>query len=257
MVGGEPVRIYLLTKNGMNLGGATASVIGERLIDALFMLICIPFALFILQDQINLGIIRTGIIPGIIVFIIFILLFIYAMKNPEKMKVFLCSLEQKISRIFRKQKTHDRVRIIESINREVDNFHSSIMLFVKEEKKAFLLAGLITILYWFVGFLIPSFILLGLGLPPYLIESFTAQMLLAIIVLLPITPGGSGVAEGGMAIQYGALIGGTHGYLLGIFVLLFRLISYHMNIIAGALFQYRIFKSFTAYSFDAIKKEKK
>ena len=44
MAGGEPVRIFLLNKNGMSLGSATASVLGERLIDALFILVCVPFA---------------------------------------------------------------------------------------------------------------------------------------------------------------------------------------------------------------------
>ena len=51
MAGGEPVRIYLLKEDGMSLGGATASVLGERLIDAIFVLICIPFALFIFDRK--------------------------------------------------------------------------------------------------------------------------------------------------------------------------------------------------------------
>ena len=33
--GGEPLRIYLLKKDGMSLGSATAAILGERLIDAI------------------------------------------------------------------------------------------------------------------------------------------------------------------------------------------------------------------------------
>ena len=33
VAGGEPVRIYLLNKDGLSAGGATAAVLGERLID--------------------------------------------------------------------------------------------------------------------------------------------------------------------------------------------------------------------------------
>jgi len=36
MAGGEPVRIYLLNKNGLSIGCATAATIGERLLDAIF-----------------------------------------------------------------------------------------------------------------------------------------------------------------------------------------------------------------------------
>ena len=39
MAGGEPVRIHLLNKDGMSVGGSTAAVLGERLLDASFILI--------------------------------------------------------------------------------------------------------------------------------------------------------------------------------------------------------------------------
>ena len=70
---------------------------------------------------------------------------------------------------------------------------------------------------------------------------------------MPTTPGSAGVAEGGVAALYSVLIGSS---LIGVFVLLFRLITYHMNLIAGAIFQYRIFKSVTSFSLDMIKKKK-
>jgi hypothetical protein len=103
--------------------------------------------------------------------------------------------------------------------------------------------------------MIPSMLLLALGLPPYFIESYAAQALLLIIVMLPTTPGSSGVTELGMAGLYGVLLGSSQQYLLGVFVLLFRFISYHMNIICGAIFQYRIFKSLTSFSMDTIEKK--
>ncbi len=57
--------------------------------------------------------------------------------------------------------------------------------------------------------------------------------------MMPTTPGSSGVAEIGTAALYAPLIPTP---LLGVFVVLFRLITYHMNLIAGAIFQYKIFK---------------
>jgi len=253
MAGGEPVRIHLLNKDGMSLGGATASVLGERLIDAIFILVCVPLALFIFKDRVGIGFISLGLSIGIVVFIVGVLLFLYAIKKPDKTKAFLIFLEGKLSRIFKKRDKSESTKIVQRINREVDNFHNSMVFFAKEGKKAFLLGGIITVLMWSTGFMIPSMILLGLGLPPFFIESYAAQVLLLVIIMMPTTPGSAGVTELGAGGLYMVLIGSS---LIGVFVLLFRFITYHMNLIAGAIFQYRIFKSVASFSLDMIKKKK-
>ena len=272
MAGGEPVRIHLLTKDGLSFGEATASVLGERLIDAIFLLLCVPFAFFIFKDRIDVGPIKIGLSIGIIVFIIGVILFAYAIKNPEKTKTFLIFINNKISRLSKKRKSSEST-VINKINTEVDNFHNSMIFFLGDGKKAFIKAGILTILFWSTGFMIPSMILLGLGLNPFVIESYAAQVLLIIIVMMPTTPGSAGVTEGGAAVLYSVLISqhlisdghqliGLVGFdqtliiFTGVFVLLFRFITYHMNLIAGAIFQYRIFKSVASFSLDTIKKQK-
>jgi uncharacterized protein (TIRG00374 family) len=79
-------------------------------------------------------------------------------------------------------------------------------------------------------------------------------MLLVVIVSIPTTPGSSGVAELSTTGLYGVILGASYGYLLGVFVILFRFVTYYMNLIAGAIFQYRILKSLTSFSFTIIKK---
>lgn len=255
MAGGEPVRIHLLKKDGLSLGGATASVLGERLLDAIFLLLCVPFALFIFKDRINIGFINTGLTIGIIVFVLAIIIFAYAIKNPEKTKFFLIFLNKKLSRFFKKKEKTES-SFVDKINYEVDNFHNSMVFFLGEGKNAFIKAGIITVIFWSTGFMIPSMILLGLGLDPFVIESYAAQVLLIIIVMMPTTPGSAGITEGGVAAFYSVIIGSSHIHVLGVFVLLFRSITYHMNLIAGAIFQYRIFKSVASFSLDSIKKQK-
>ena len=71
--------------------------------------------------------------------------------------------------------------------------------------------------------------------------------------MMPTTPGSSGMTELGVGGLYTVLIGSS---LIGVFVLLFRLITYHMNLIVGAFFQYKIFKSVASFSLDTIKKKK-
>jgi hypothetical protein len=252
VAGGEPVRIYLLNKDGLSTGGATAAVLGERLIDAIFILMLVPFGFFVFKDRIDVKLISYGLTIGVIVFVIGLVLFALALKYPKKTKSLLITISKKLSRFSKKGKS---TAVVDRIGHEVDNFHNSMMFFLTGGKKAFLGAGGLTVLMWSTGFLIPSMILLALGLPPFWVESYAAQALLLIIVMLPTTPGSSGVTELGMAALYGVLLGVSHQYLLGVFVLLFRFITYHMNMICGAIFQYRIFKSLTSFSLETMSKK--
>ena len=253
MAGGEPVRIHMLTKDGLSTGSATASVLGERLLDAIFLLVAVPFAFFIFKDRIDIQFISYGLTVGIAVFALAIILFAYAIKYPDKTKRFLLYLNEKINRLLKRP--HEKhTGVVERINEEVDNFHEAMVFFLTKGRKSFVAAGLITVLFWSAGFMIPSLILLGLGLPPFVIESYAAQVLLIIIVMVPTTPGSAGVTEGGVAALYSVLIGSS---LLGVFVLLFRFITYHMNLIAGAIFQYKIFKSLTSLSLDSVDSKRK
>ena len=253
LAGGEPVRIYLLNKDGLSVGGATATVLGERLIDAIFILLLIPFGFFVFKDRIDVKLISYGLTIGMVVFLVGIFLFALAIKYPNKIKSLLIKISDKFSR-FSKNKEKSKA-VVDRISREVDNFHNSMVFFLTKGRVAFLKAGLLTILFWFTGFMIPSMILLSLGLQPFFVESYAAQALLLIIVMLPTTPGSSGVTEIGMAALYGVLLGASNQYLLGVFVLLFRFITYHMNMICGAIFQHRIFKSITSFSLETLSKK--
>jgi glycosyltransferase 2 family protein len=253
VAGGEPVRIYLLNKDGLTTGGATAAVLGERLIDAIFLLMLVPVGFFVFKDRINVQIISYGLSIGVVVFVTGIVLFALALKYPKKTRGLLCAISVKINKL--RKKKEECSTVADRIGREVDNFHDNMVFFLTGGKKEFLTAGGLTVLMWSVGFMIPSLILLALGLPPFWVESYAAQALLMIIVLLPTTPGSSGVAELGMAALYGVLLGASHQYLLGVFVLLFRFITFHMNMICGAVFQYRIFKSITSFSLDTVSKK--
>jgi len=254
MAGGEPIRIHLLNKDGMSLGCSTAAVLGERLIDAIFILAVVPIAVFIFKDEPELQFISLYLWIGVIFFIILLLAFFYAVLRPEKTKAFLIYISKKFTRFSKKKETENK--LINRINKEVDNFQKGMYCF-SGEKIALVKAGIITILFWSTGFMIPSMVLMGLGLEPFFLQSYAAQVLLLVIIMMPTTPGSAGIAEVGIYGLYGVLIGTSTGTLIGVFVVLYRFITYHMNLIAGAIFQYRIFKSVASFSIDMIKKQEK
>lgn len=246
MAGGEPVRIYLLNKDGLNIGGATAAVLGERALDALFLLICVPFAFFIFGRYLTSSILQIGLSIAVFVFILVLIIFVYAIKRPEKTKRALIRITEKLRRILKKDTSE---KIINRLSTEIDNFHESMTYFITKGRKTFVIAGIITILFWGTGWIIPILLLLSLGLQPFILASTAAQVLLVIIAMMPTTPGSTGVSEGGVAALYGVFIGSS---LLGVFVLLFRFVTYHLGLIVGAIFQYRIFKSITTFTYDKL-----
>ncbi|PNX49620.1 MAG: hypothetical protein BV457_01085 [Thermoplasmata archaeon M9B1D] len=270
MAGGEPVRIYLLNKDGLSFGCATASVLGERLLDAIFLLICVPFAFFIFRDKIDISYINIGITIGIIIFLITIFLFLYAIFRPQRVKGLLIWINEKLSRF--SKKNEKKSRVISRINQEVDNFHCSMMVFLKKKKGVFLSAGFLTFIMWVFSWLIASMVLFGMGINHNIVYSMAAQVFLIIIIMMPTTPGSAGVTELGVAglysfvisnalVVYGHPLVGVLGFdqallaLTGIFVLFYKLMTYFVNIIVGAFFQYRIFKSVASFSMDIIKKQ--
>jgi hypothetical protein len=72
-----------------------------------------------------------------------------------------------------------------------------------------------------------------MGANPDFLLSITSQIILAIIAILPLTPGSSGVAELSMSYLYSVFV--PHS-LLGPLVILWRVTTYFSNIVVGAAF---------------------
>jgi len=91
---------------------------------------------------------------------------------------------------------------------------------------------LFSLLYWVSEVLIASLILLGLGQPPLILESFVIQLILAIVMMIPLTPGSSGIAEVGATSLYALFIPPS---IVGIFVVIWRIVLFYFNIALGIL----------------------
>jgi uncharacterized protein (TIRG00374 family) len=46
-IGGEPLRIHLLKQDQISIGKATAIILGERILDAILMLLAAPFSIYL------------------------------------------------------------------------------------------------------------------------------------------------------------------------------------------------------------------
>lgn len=229
--GGEPVRIHELYKAKVPLGDATAVVIMERVLDGIALAGLAAFAMLVLTDQWK----SLGAISDIMVFVTWIFvagclaMFYLAMRRPDVVK----KMANRCACFCTKKWEKPRVEeLLERIDREIGNFHTTVGKFVRTAKGGLLWGFLFTLLYWVSEIVTASLILVGLGQPPLIFESFVIQLILAILMMLPLTPGSSGIAELGATSMYAIFIPAS---IVGIFVVIWRIVLYYFNIALGIL----------------------
>jgi hypothetical protein len=229
--GGEPVRVHELYKADVPLGDATAIVIMERVLDGIALAALAAFSMIVLTDQWK----SLGTISEVMVFVTWIFvagsifLFFLAVRRPDVVKrvVNRCTL------FLTKKWENKRVEaLIARADKEIDNFQSTTVRFVHTAKSGLVWGMLFTLLYWVSEIVTASLILVGLGQPPLILESFVIQLILAILMMMPLTPGSSGIAEVGATSMYALFIPAS---IVGIFVVIWRIVLYYFNIALGLL----------------------
>lgn len=230
--GGEPVRVHQLFKAGVSVGDASAVVIMERVLDGIILTI---MGLVI--------IVATGSLwrtfgPALLVLIVvawvfmisFLLIPVIAMKYPEKAKRGLMRFIPWVLKKGSKLGISSE-KALSTVDREIDNFFSGINHFSGSARWGLIAGGAVTGVFWVAEFMVASVILMGLGLEPFILTSFFFQIVIAIVMMIPLTPGSSGITELSTSSLYALIIPSG---LIGIFVLLWRTITFYLNILLGA-----------------------
>ena len=229
--GGEPVRVHELYRANVKLGDATAIVIIERVLDGIIFGLGGAITLFLLGtawQEVNIpGFVTTVIYITWIIVTIGVVLFALSVRNPMILKRLMRTLSGFLTKKWEMARVE---RFMEKVDREVDNFHFSLSKFIGRGKIGLFLGLIFTGFFWFFEFIIASILLIGLGQGPHFLESFVSQLIIAIIMMIPLTPGGSGVAEISISSIYGLFISTS---VIGVFVLLWRIILYYFNIGIG------------------------
>ena len=219
--GGEPVRIKMLADDGMSYGSALTVVLAERLLDSFLFLAALAVCLFLSHFVIGVGLEIGGVF---LILIILLLIFLWELiRRPDR-----------ISRLFNWiRRKRGNGKTIDFIEKQAWLFRQADIDLFKETRKEMPAMAAVTVTIWVCEFLIPSVLLVGLNQSPSLLFSITAQIIITIISLLPLTPGSSGIAEFSMSYIYGKFV---PVYLLGILVALWRLITYFMGLLIGAVY---------------------
>ncbi|AAM06515.1 TPA: flippase-like domain-containing protein [Methanosarcina acetivorans] len=237
--GGEFLRVHSLNRNKIPLGRATAIVVGERLLDAIFIFSCLPFALYVLGDIVsNYEFDAAFLVANSLVFVL-LFCFVYGVWRPEKVKYLMRKLTDRLAPYIGKKTDAAVLHLMEQIDGEIDHFHDSVRVFFSEGRKGLLWGIVYTFIFWIVDFSLLILILMGLSRTPSIITAFAAQVLLAVIMIIPATPGASGVAELGAASIFSIFVDSS---ILGITVLAWRALTYHLNLLVGGLMSLKVIK---------------
>jgi hypothetical protein len=239
--GGEPVRVHELYRSGVKLGDAAAVVIMERVLDGIILTVMGVILMTLLTkffwSSFSPALYLLVIVAWILM-ISFLIIPVLAIRYPEMTKKVLMKL---VNWLVPKLSwwSSSPATLVKLADREIDNLFGSMVRFTGTARMGLLGGGITTGLFWVTELLVASFIMMGLGLGPAIIESFFFQILIAIINMIPLTPGSSGITELSTSSLYALII--PVG-MIGIFVLLWRFITFYLNIILGAIAGLAIFK---------------
>jgi len=229
--GGEPLRVKMLKDNGMSVGSAAASVLTERILDSIFFATALPVFIFISRFAVKFGFEVSAIFT--IALILFLLFIYFIVKNKENVDRFASRLNSFLNRFSERAE-----EIATRVKNELISFREALIKLSSSPLNALYLLTL-TAVMWSVGFMIPSAILMAFNYDPCLLLSYTAQLIIVIVSLIPLTPGSSGIAEVSMAYLYSKFVPQD---ILGPLVGIWRFITYFLNIIVGFFVNLKIFR---------------
>lgn len=227
--GGEPVRVHELYRADVKVGDATAIVIMERVLDGVVLTVMGIVAMLTLSgiwQSLSIEVIAAMMIAWTFMIGLVVLL-IFAARKPERAKGLILRI---LSWIQRKMPVERLKKSIAFANQEIDNFFIALNYFTTKGRRGLFYGILFTALFWASEFFVASLLLVALGQPPFVAESFLFQLIIAVVMMVPLTPGSSGIAELSATSLYVLIIPSS---IVGIFVLLWRALLFYFNIIVG------------------------
>lgn len=229
--GGLPCQLYVMNKEGIKPGRATALLLVRGAFHYIPLFIAAPFV------AVRLGI-EFSLYRLIAIYVSIIILggFFAALVLLLRPKSFLQKIEGK------KEKSKF-FRFLAWMVEESTTFLDAIKSFFKKGNPVYLLLfSSFTVVFIVLYLLLPSAILYSLNIDFSLWRVIGIQILLSTILLYMPTPGASGIAEAIGALFFSSL---CPKILVGIFVVIWRFFNFYLGaILGGSLFARGLTKSY-------------
>ncbi|MCW3488870.1 lysylphosphatidylglycerol synthase transmembrane domain-containing protein [Dethiobacter alkaliphilus] len=233
-VGEWPAQVYGLCRSGLSAGESTAvSLVRAFLTKSVFVLAA-AFLLFV--D----GRAAQGSGP---IFILFRYAF-WVMIATTAVYLLLMwraglaqSLLKRLQRLRHFQSFYEKKpkvrRFVDNLLNEANHFQDTVGYINKQNGLRFLVPMLLTVLFWGIFYSIAPVLLAGLGVAVDFHTTIAWQVMIMLVIPYVPIPGGSGVAEFGLATLFAAFVPAS---VLGVFILAWRFFTYYLTLIFGAIF---------------------
>lgn len=244
--GAGPAQLYVYNRHGVKLlDGFIVSLInmGATL---LFMPLAGIAAIFMMDSQLESGMVLTLLKYGFSVFFLFLLAFLLAFWKPLAVGKVLLRLAAIIGKTWPSKK--------EKAEKWGNSSYANILKYQQICKKLltehpflFPLALLITTLLYLNKYCMQYVILLGLGVQTELLQVISIQILIQFMIYFAPSPGGSGFAEAGIAVLFAQIVPAS---VLSVFTLLQRSFLLFFPALIGAYVVISLLKKHTSEHTD-------
>lgn len=255
--GGEPIRVLLLkTGSRIPVGKGTAVIIMEKMLDAFFMLLMLipSFVIvnkYVVKSGVSTDFTNTMLFVSILCVVFVLIILVYVLIKPDGTYKIIEKIVNLIDKITKKKYEEKLDYVKQRVKGEIKLFYESFKTLIKSGKISLCISFVYTLFSWAIHFLILWFVLKGLNYTESLVDIFpilcATQILVLIIMLIPATPGASGIAEIGGYTLFSLFIPGT---ILAVVVIVWRAITYYINIIIGAMANLIVIRKFGFKPFD-------
>ena len=124
-------------------------------------------------------------------------------------------------------------KFVANLLNEASHFQETVGHINRQSTLYFLAPVALTAVFWAIFYAIAPVILAGMGVVVDIRTTIAWQVMIMLVIPYVPIPGGSGVAEFGLATLFAAFVPSS---VLGIFILAWRFFTYYLTLIFGAIF---------------------
>ncbi len=227
-IGGQPAKIFMLSKGEEKYGKNSAIVILENATEAFFFLFMIPLVIF--QNPILFKGLKNyswALVPLIVLFVLGVI-YVFMVKSHWIIIAIDKVLTFPILRKFIKE--NRKKKIVDVVKQEISDFVSAIKHYFKHSKIHLLGTMLLSVVYWSLRFTLLYFVIKGFGINITFWLVFQLQILLFFFTVFVPVPGGG--AEFILALLLKNFI--PLGVISGV-ILNWRIFTYFITLLVGTL----------------------
>jgi hypothetical protein len=228
-VGGDGLRLAMLRRHSPGHGESAQVVLSDRALDLLYFIgmgLVAAVSVPVLFGE-GAAWVQPLAFAGIVMFALALVLIILLVASRRLLRVALRPAVWVVRRVAR----HRADSIVARADALLDETRRGLVALLSEHPWWLLAGAGLTALTWTLEFSILWVLLHGFGHEAAFVPVVLAALLLSIITSLPITPGGSGIAEIGALALYSAIVPGV----TPAFVLVWRAVTYYYDLAVGGI----------------------